>query len=126
MDWLLQAAIILGMFILRLGVPLLLTLGVGAWLRRLDAKWQAEALTQQDAVQTQEEVVVELELVGVKGQPCWILRDCPETVRLRCPAFQQPRLPCWLARRRAEGRLPLECYQCELFSSLYMAPSVAS
>ncbi len=126
MDWLLQAAIILGMFILRLGVPLLITLGVGTLLRRLDAKWQAEALAQREAAQTQEDVVVELELIGVKEQPCWILRDCPEAVRLRCPAFQQPRLPCWLARRRAEGRLPVECYQCELFSSQPMTPSLAS
>lgn len=126
MDWLLQAAIILGMFILRLGVPLLITLGIGAWLRRLDAKWQAEALTQRDAVQIQEEVVVEPEPVGVDEQPCWILKNCPETVRLRCPAFQQPGLPCWLARRRAEGRLPLECYQCELFSPQYITPSLAN
>jgi uncharacterized membrane protein YraQ (UPF0718 family) len=46
MDGLLQIAIIIGMFILRLGIPLIITLLVGYWLHRLDNKWQAEARTQ--------------------------------------------------------------------------------
>ena len=53
MDGLLQVAIVVGMFILRLGVPLLITLLVAYWLRRLDKKWQAEAQTRQEE-QTQE------------------------------------------------------------------------
>ena len=48
MDGLLQAAIIVGMFILRLGVPLLITLLVAYWLRRLDSKWEAEARARQE------------------------------------------------------------------------------
>lgn len=31
------------MFVLRLGVPLLITVAIAYGLRRLDAKWQAEA-----------------------------------------------------------------------------------
>ena len=48
MDGLLQVAIIVGMFILRLGVPLLITLLVAYWLRRLDGKWEAEARARQE------------------------------------------------------------------------------
>jgi hypothetical protein len=48
MDALLQTAIIVGMFILRLGIPLAITLLVGYWLRRLDNKWQAEAKARQE------------------------------------------------------------------------------
>ena len=48
MDGLLQTVIIVGMFILRLGIPLIITLLVGYWLRRLDNKWQAEAKARQE------------------------------------------------------------------------------
>ena len=56
MDGLLQTAIIVGMFFLRLGVPLLITLLVAYWLRRLDDKWQAEARARQEteAIQIEE------------------------------------------------------------------------
>ena len=46
MDRLLEVAVITGMFVLRLGVPLAITLTVGYLFRRLDAKWQAEARAQ--------------------------------------------------------------------------------
>ena len=48
MDALSQTAIIVGMFILRLGIPLAIMLLVGYWLRRLDNKWQAEAKARQE------------------------------------------------------------------------------
>lgn len=48
MDGLLQVAVVVGMFILRLGVPLVVTLGVAYWLRRLDNKWVAEARARQE------------------------------------------------------------------------------
>jgi hypothetical protein len=41
-EWL-QVPIAIGMFILRLSVLFGVILAVGYWLRRLDAKWQAEA-----------------------------------------------------------------------------------
>ncbi len=41
--WLLPSAIVVGMFIVRLGVPLAITLAIAYFLRRLDAKWKAEA-----------------------------------------------------------------------------------
>ncbi len=122
-DWLLQAAIILGMFILRLGVPLAITLAVGYWLRRLDAKWQTEAQVRWEASQAQDKVEAEPEMIKVIEQPCWVLKECPEPVRFQCPAYQHPDIPCWLARRQAEGRLPVECSHCELFSPRQIAHS---
>lgn len=124
MDWWLQVAIILGMFILRLGVPLLITLAIGYWLRRLDARWQAEALAQREANRLEHQEATEPALKGVNGieQPCWVLKGCPETVRARCPAFRQPEAPCWLVRLRVEGRLPAGCYACELFARLPISP----
>lgn len=46
MNWLSEVVVITGMFVLRLGVPLAITLAVGYLLRRLDAKWQAESEAQ--------------------------------------------------------------------------------
>ena len=118
MDWFWQAAIILGMFVLRLGIPLLITLAVGYWLRRLDAKWQAEALAQQVAqeIQSDAEQQPDFEIYKVIDQPCWELKGCSAAVCEQCPAFQQPDMPCWLVRYRAEGRLPANCYRCKMFS----------
>ena len=41
MDWLSGTLIIVGLFVLRLGVPLVVTLTVGYLLRRWEVKWQA-------------------------------------------------------------------------------------
>jgi len=119
MDWLSQTAIIIGMFGLRLGVPLAITLLVGYWLRRLDAKWQAEAQARLAAGQTQQKATeeAELEMYRLLEQPCWLFKDCPSSLRLHCPAYRENHdTPCWLARYRAERAIPTECYRCKRFS----------
>jgi hypothetical protein len=119
-DEVLQAAVIVGMFILRLGVPLAITLAAGYWLRRMDAKWEAEALARQaeDTLAQQEgDVESMIEMLKVIEQPCWILNECPKSAFIQCPAYQYSDIPCWLARRRVEGRLPQMCYRCELFTA---------
>ena len=109
MDWLPETAVIVGMFVLRLGVPLAITLSAGYFLRRLDAKWEAS--------QSQEQVIAEAKrLQADMEQPCWSLKGCDETARAQFAAPQQLDIPCWLARRRSEGRLPAECYNCAQFS----------
>lgn len=115
MDGLLSAAVFVGMFILRIGIPLGLTLGVAYALRRLDAKWQAEAWAQLEANQPQDQVITQVKPL-VNEQPCWSLKGCDETARAQCAAPKQSDIPCWLARRRSEGKLPEECYTCIQFS----------
>ena len=117
MDGLEQAAFIIGMFILRLGIPIAITLAVGFWLRRLDTKWQAEAQARLEASKTQTQSKSTIEMFRVIDQPCWVLKACPPAMRTRCPAFQKPYQPCWMVRRQAEGQIPAECYHCNLFSS---------
>ena len=46
------------MFVLRLGVPLLITVAIAYGLRRLDAKWQAEAEQEYQAETTAETPVL--------------------------------------------------------------------
>ncbi len=43
MDELPEVLVVVGMFILRLGVPLMIVVAVGYLLRRLDSRWEAEA-----------------------------------------------------------------------------------
>jgi hypothetical protein len=107
-----EILLVVGMFILRLGVPLALTLAVGYGLRRLDARWEAEARAQLE----REALPAELKALKTTEQPCWELKGCDEESRAQCPASKFWGIPCWVARLRATGRLPAECPNCELFS----------
>ena len=42
MDWLSATVTVVGLFILRFGVPLVITMGVTYLLHRLDAKWHPQ------------------------------------------------------------------------------------
>jgi len=125
MDGLLEAVVIAGMFLLRLGVPLAIMLLVGYLLRRLDAQWQAEAQMQPGTTQAQRPVVPTPALTKPAAQPCWVEKGCDEARRARCPAPKRPNIPCWLARRQAEGRLPAECYNCSRFALRQAAAGAA-
>ena len=130
MDGIGDALVIAGMFILRLGVPLAITLAVGYLLLRLDRKWQAEAWAEWESNRLEQEEQGE-QAAGratssAAKQLCWDLKECSQAVRDQCPAFKRPNIPCWLARRRAEGRLPAACYDCELFSLKQVSQSIAS
>ena len=103
---------VIGIFLLRLGVPLLITLAVGYGLRRLDARWQAEAQARLE----QEEVPAELKALKMSEQPCWEIKGCDEAKRAQCPACKAWDIPCWVARLRATGQLPAACHNCDLFS----------
>lgn len=113
MDWMWQATIITGMFVLRLGVPLAITLLVGYWLHRLDARWQAEAEARWTAGQLEPEPI-HSPLLRRLNQPCWLIKGCDETLCSRCPAYCQPNQPCWMAKRSPTGQLPEACYSCEI------------
>lgn len=104
------AMVLIGIFVLRLGVPILITGAVVYGLHKLDARWEAEA--QATLKQPSPEAAVVLRPVEV---PCWVLRKCPEQRYSTCPAYLHSELPCWLARRQAEGILPHKCVQCTEF-----------
>lgn len=111
MDTLYETGVIVLMFILRLGLPLLVTVAIVYWLRRLDARWQAEALQERSSIS----VAPIATTIKPLPSPCWIVRSCPEEKRNHCPAYAQPELACWSARKQADGRLPSLCLTCLLF-----------
>ena len=104
-----EFVLLVALFILRLGVPLALTCGVCMFLRALDRKWEREA--EQVSGQTGEAPDA-TSSTAPSAIPCWVFRNCPETRKSTCAACKDTSLPCWLARMRAEGRLPSTCAGC--------------
>ena len=84
---------------------------------RLTRCWQAEAAAHQTsravAVGALDATAVMSPLAAEK--PCWNLNHCSEGQRGNCPACAALDVPCWMARLRADGKLPARCYGCALF-----------
>jgi hypothetical protein len=86
--------------LLRIGIPVALTAGLFYLLNRLDRRWQKEAKTFPAAV---------------VGKPCWEVKGCPPEKKKECPAFAQPKVPCWQVFRTKDGVLKESCLGCEIF-----------
>ncbi len=97
------------MFVLRIGVPILITLMIGAWLQRLLQEPETE--TQPSPADL------------ANGKHCWDVNKCEETKRAQCAAFQRPDLPCWLAIQVSGQGLTEKCYSCALFTQRGAAPA---
>ena len=119
------------LIVLRLGIHIAVTVLIAWGLRRLDARWQAEAAAQQSSRAV---AAGDLDAGAVTSplaaqQPCWELNNCSDAQRGNCPACAALDIPCWMARLRADGKLPARCYGCALFRtrpSLQPAPIQAS
>jgi len=111
----LEILAVVALLILRLGVPLAITLAFAYALRRLDVRWQAKAIKPQKSP-----------IQPLLQEPCWVQKGCDLSRRARCPAFQHSDFPCWTARRLREGQLPVECYTCKRFSPGQVAYGSAS
>jgi len=117
MEWLLEIGYIAGLFVLRIGLPLVIIFGLGYGLRRLDARWQAEAMAQHATdLAKQAEAEPNIEIIKIIDPPCWVTNNCPKSDFVQCAAYKNPGTPCWLARYRAEGHLPARCYLCPRFA----------
>ena len=117
MEWLQEAGFVVGLFVLRIGIPLAIVFGIGYGLRRLDAKWQAEAMAEQATeLAKQAEAEPNIEIIKIIDSPCWVTENCPKSDFVQCAAYKTPDTPCWLARYRAEGHLQAKCYLCPRFA----------
>lgn len=90
---------LLGM-ILRIGIPVVLTIAAIALLRRLDHRWQRESLA--------------LPVVPA-GKPCWEIKGCSEEKKKGCAAAANPQVPCWQIHRSGNGALKETCLGCDVF-----------
>jgi hypothetical protein len=107
-DGLNQALIIIGLFLLRLGVPVAITAAVAYFFHRLDARWQREAEMLPAAAAAR--------LAAAAQKPCWEEKGCTEQQRANCPACKFTDLPCWLARLKVDNQLPAACRNCGRFA----------
>ncbi len=97
-DFMGTVALLLGI-VLRLAVPVFLTALLVYILRDLDARWQSEATHKP----------------GKVAKPaCWEINQCPPQRLQECAGYLSP-LPCWQARRFANGYLREECLSCKVF-----------
>jgi hypothetical protein len=91
----------------RFVIPIVLTILIVMWLRRLDARWQLEAN------QTRPRGAV----VPMPQVRCWEQRGCPPERQASCPAYGRPDMPCWQVFRGANGRLQEACLDCDIFKN---------
>lgn len=103
--------VILGMFALRLGIPIILTIGVCYVLNRVSAS-RAAAIASRREAQMQ---AAEQEGKVVRQLHCWEIKRCDPAKRPSCPAYQRPNLPCWLALQLAGQPLREECLRCGMY-----------
>ena len=97
-------AVIIGT-VLRLGVPILLTIAVVYLLSRLDRSWQSQAL-RDGAVST---------AAQVRNPGCWDVNNCSKEQRQQCGAYAHPETPCWQYFRSSSGELREGCLGCDVF-----------
>jgi len=97
-------SVVLVGILLRIALPLLIMAGLAYILRRLDARWQAEAIYHQ-------------KFETVDGQKrCWEIKGCSAEQMANCEATKTDE-PCWQAFRKTNGYLKDECLQCQVFRS---------
>ena len=92
-----------GGFVFRFGIPAIITTLVVWFLRKLDKRWQNEAIG---------EGVIQ---VRAKNPGCWKVNGCSEEQKADCKAYKDPEVPCWHHFRDQEGRLRESCMGCDIF-----------
>jgi hypothetical protein len=91
--------IIVGL-LLRLAIPILGTILLVYFLRKLDARWQAEA---------------ELHLEAMEKSECWKIKGLPSQQAENSEASKS-KVPCWQVNRLPNGYLRDECLSCQIFT----------
>ncbi len=88
--------------LLRIGIPLALTILMIVMLHRLDRRWQEEAIS--------------IPIIPPE-KACWEIKGCPPERQKACAAASQPKIPCWQVFRSKDGTLKEACLACEVFRS---------
>lgn len=115
----LDVLVILGMFLLRIGVPIIVTLGIGIWLEKKLRPAESQKTTQ--PVRRGTIIPFPRAQNGARAAVpqlahCWETKQCDITQRAQCPSYKRPDLPCWLALQAAGGKVRAECADCELYA----------
>ncbi len=93
---------IAGGLAIRLGLPVGITALLIWVMRKLDARWQAEA-NEQAAPQP-----------AISRVRCWEKKSCPTEKLETCKAYQRQEIPCWQVFRHQNGELQQACIGCRV------------
>lgn len=103
--------VVLSGIVLRLALPIAVTAGLIAVLRRMDARWQLEAQ--------------QVPALPIEQTKCWEIKNCPPEQRAAC-TVRFAEAPCWQERRLTNGYLAEDCLGCEVFEQAPIPPHVAN
>ncbi len=107
MSELLEALVVLVMFVIRIGVPIAVTLAFGYWLeKKLRPREEPAAVR-----------VHPLRAYSPTGSHCWDARHCASTQRALCAATRHPELPCWLALQVEGIKVREQCFTCAFYKT---------
>ena len=93
-------------FVVRFGIPVLITIALVWLFSKLDARWRMQAEN------VREQAVADGVVPVVK---CWLLNDCPEDLKTNCAAYKNQGKPCWQHFRTKDGCLKEDCIDCKVF-----------
>jgi hypothetical protein len=103
MEWLTTTFSVILLFLLRVLIPIAITIAFIGLLKWLDERWKKEA------------DVEESQVLKIGNAGCWEINNCPDEERAGCKAFQNPDQPCWQVFRDKNGRLQESCIGCDIF-----------
>ena len=103
MEWLTTVSAMVLLMLLRVAIPIAVTLTFIKLLKWLDERWKEES-DFGDARVSQ-----------FRNANCWEINGCPAAQRAKCKAYNNPDKPCWQVFREKNGRLQEHCIGCEVF-----------
>jgi hypothetical protein len=101
MQWVNSTLAVLIGLLLRLAIPIAITLLAVYILHKVDVRWQEEA-AQMPAPE------------NVEKPQCWNAKNCPVEKKNNCASLNSTE-PCWQTHRLTNGYLPEECLNCQVF-----------
>ena len=113
---LIDGVVIIFMFVLRIGVPIALTLAFGYWLEKklsLPAEEHKPEQIAQPRVTRSDGKIIQLR--------CWDVKRCDATRRAQCAALKHPELPCWLALQAEGNKVREDCFTCVMYKPMTKA-----
>ncbi len=116
-DTLTESLTVLGMFVVRIGVPVAITLVLGWWLEKKlrppETDQNSKIIQLDTARQAKSSKVIQLH--------CWDFKHCDAAHVAQCAAYKHPELPCWLAIQVEGGKVREECFTCALYKPEQLA-----
>ena len=107
---LIDGVVVVLMFVLRIGVPIALTLAFGYWLEKKLRPPEQTENTQPLPIEkrwTRTGNIIQLH--------CWDVKKCGAATRAQCAATKHPELPCWLALQAEGHKVREECFTCAFY-----------